>query len=123
MTEEYPLPSPKEVLIGETKKKSTIENTPWKLFAISKRVLKTWKSLVKRCPEESTECYRIISNNALQRKRGVYFPLRGKDYKGGWEYRVNGADRLFCKPIKESKRVIVYYADKHPKGGNAPTPP
>ena len=78
------------------------------MYAGSKRVLKDWRNLV--------------INNFMKRIREIAFAMR-KIFKGGWEYRVNQGDCFFYKPIKETKEVIVYYADKHPRENKYPPAP
>ena len=123
MSEKYLLPSPKEILNSQGSKKYKHEKTPWTLYASSKRVLKDWRNLVINNPDETIACYKAMSNDPMNRIRGVAFAMKGKIFKGGWEYRVNKSDRVFYKPIKDTKEVIVYYADKHPRENKYPTPP
>ena len=59
----------------------------------------------------------------MQRIPFVSFPMKGKSFKGGWEYRVTGNYRVFFQPFSSTKEVIVYYADEHPKKNKYPTPP
>jgi hypothetical protein len=46
--------------------------------------------------------------------------LKGKLYKGAWEYEVTKGDRVFYVPDEQQLKVVVYYAGKHPFP--APTP-
>ena len=123
MSEKYLLPSPKEILARESSKQHKHETTLWTVYASSKRILKDWHNLVINNPEETIACYKAISSAPMQRIRGVAFAMKGKTFKGGWEYKVNKGDRVFYQPIKDTKEVIVYYADKHPKEHKYPTPP
>lgn len=41
--------------------------------------------------------------------------------KGAWEYEVTSSERVFYVPDEENRKVLVYYAETHPK--SAPTPP
>ena len=59
----------------------------------------------------------------MQRIRGRIFPLRGQKFKGAWEYEITGADRVFYVPLFNEKKVIVYYAGKHPIKNKYPKPP
>jgi hypothetical protein len=46
--------------------------------------------------------------------------LKGKRYKGAWEYEVTKGDRGFYVPDAQQQKVVVYYAGEHRK--NAPLP-
>ena len=59
----------------------------------------------------------------MQRRRGRIFPLRGKKFKGAWEYEITGGDRVFYMPFPDEKKVIVYYAGKHPVKNKYLQPP
>ncbi len=41
--------------------------------------------------------------------------MKGKPYKGAWEYEVTGADRIMYVPDPDTKTVLIFYAGKHPK--------
>ena len=58
----------------------------------------------------------------LQRYPGRIFPLKGKKYRGAWEYELSGGDRVFYVPHEVQKKVVVYYAGEHPKK-KTPEPP
>ena len=122
MSEKYLLPSHKEILASQSSKKHK-HDTPWTVYASSKRVLKDWRNLVINNPDETIASYKAMSNAPLQRVRGIAFAMKGKIFKGGWEYKINKGDRVFYQPIKDTQEVIVYYADKHPKENKYPTPP
>ena len=93
----------------------------WLVVARNSRVNKSWEDLCARNPEKSKECYKHLSQTPTKRKPKKIFPLRGKKYKGAWEYEFSSGDRVFYIPDLQGKKVEVYYADKHPKG-NAPSP-
>jgi hypothetical protein len=40
-------------------------------------------------------------------------PLKGKKYRGVWEYEVTGGDRVFYVPDETQLKVVVFYAGKH----------
>ncbi len=93
----------------------------WKIVAHTPHVNRSWKDLMQRAPENTQRCYEYLSIVPMQRSPGRVFPLRGKRYKGAWEYEVTKGDRVFYKPIAAEQKVVVYYAGKHPK--SAPEPP
>jgi len=93
----------------------------WEVRAKNLRVNKSWQALLERSPENAARCYQHLKNSPRQRIPGRVFPLRGKKYKGCWEYEVTGGDRVFYTVDAEKKVVLVYYADEHPKPP-APTP-
>jgi hypothetical protein len=88
---------------------------------LNRRVNRDWEALLARAPENTRRCYRDLSIAPMVRKPRRVFPLKGKLYKGAWEYEVTSSDRVFYVPDPERRKVIVYYAGKHPKA--APTPP
>ena len=95
----------------------------WTVVGSNSRVVKNWRQLVLSCPENAIRCYQHLSSNPMQRSPGRIFPLRGKKFKGAWEYEITGSDRVFYVPLPDEKRVIVYYAGKHPVKNEYPKPP
>ncbi len=112
------LEAPKEILL-----RSQPQTTAWEVLGNGAKVVKSWKKLVEQCPEDATLCYERLSTNPMQRIPFVSFPMKGKSFKGGWEYRVKGNYRVFFQPFSSTKKVVVYYADEHPKKNKYPTPP
>ncbi|MFB2983684.1 hypothetical protein [Microseira sp. BLCC-F43] len=94
--------------------------TTWLVVAKNRRVNRDWEALVLRCPENCRRCYEDLSTAPTTRQPGRVFPLRGKVYKGAWEYEVTKGDRVFYVPHEEQFKVVVYYAGEHAKP--APTP-
>ncbi len=90
------------------------EPLEWRVLAKNKRVNKSWEELVHQAPESCQRCYAHLSQQPLQRLQGRAFPLKGKKYKGAWEFEVTSGDRVFYVPNTTRKVVIVYYAGKHP---------
>ncbi|HEY9768823.1 MAG TPA: hypothetical protein V6C71_10050 [Coleofasciculaceae cyanobacterium] len=72
----------------------------WAVVGINSRVVKNWRELVLSCPENAIRCYQHLSQNPMLRIRGRIFPLRGKKYKGAWEYEITTADRVFYVPLQ-----------------------
>ncbi|MEN9518292.1 MAG: hypothetical protein RLZZ381_880 [Cyanobacteriota bacterium] len=98
-------------------------NAVWAVVGSNSRVVKNWRELVLSCPENAIRCYQHLSQNPMQRSRGRIFPLRGKKFKGAWEYEITGADRVFYVPLPDENKVVVYYAGKHPVKNKYPQPP
>jgi hypothetical protein len=94
---------------------------PWLVVAKNRRVNRDWEALLLRAPENTRRCYQDLCSSPMVRKPKRVFPLKGKLYKGAWEYEVTSSDRVFYVPYEEKRKVLVYYAGKHPK--SAPTPP
>jgi hypothetical protein len=99
------------------------EDAVWAVVGSNSRVIKDWRELVLSCPENAIRCYQHLSQNPMLRSRGRIFPLRGQKFKGAWEYEITGADRVFYVPLSDEKKVIVYYAGKHPVKNKYPKPP
>lgn len=93
----------------------------WLVVAKNRRVNRDWEVLLLRAPENARRCYEDLCTAPMVRKPGRVFPLKGKLYKGAWEYEVTSAERVFYVPDPQKRKVLVYYAGEHPK--NAPTPP
>lgn len=93
------------------------------LLVVIRLVVKNWRQLVLSCPENAIRCYQHLSVTPMQRSPGRIFPLRGKKFKGAWEYEITGADRVFYVPLPDEKKVVVYYAGKHPVKNKYPQPP
>lgn len=91
----------------------TEEDSDWLVVARNRRVKKGWDSLAKKYPENLQRCYEDLSTQPMQRRRGRIFPLKGKKYKGAWEYELTGGARIFYVPDEAEKKVVVYYAGEH----------
>lgn len=94
-----------------------IQNTEgkWKVVAKNSRVNRDWRKLIERHPENTRKCYAFLRSTPLKRLPGRIFPLKGKAYKGAWEYELTKGDRIFYVPDLAIQKVTVYYAGKHPK--------
>ncbi|MBD2490075.1 hypothetical protein [Aulosira sp. FACHB-615] len=86
----------------------------WLVVAKNRRVNRDWEALMQRYPENSLRCYEDLCSTPTSRQPGRVFPLKGKTYKGVWEYEVTKGDRVFYIPDEQQLKVIVYYAGKHP---------
>ncbi|MEG3863922.1 hypothetical protein [Microcoleus sp. herbarium12] len=98
-----------------------LSESSWLVVAKNRRVNRDWEALLLRAPENTRRCYQDLCSSPMVRKPKRVFPLKGKLYKGAWEYEVTSSDRVFYVPDEEKRKVLVYYAGKHPK--SAPTPP
>ncbi|MBW4454891.1 MAG: hypothetical protein KME55_20480 [Nostoc indistinguendum CM1-VF10] len=98
---------------------SEIEST-WLVVAKNRRVNRDWEALMQRHPENTRRCYEDLCIAPTTRQPGRVFPLKGKLYKGAWEYEVTKGDRVFYVPNEEELKVVVYYAGKH--ANSSPTP-
>ena len=98
-----------------------LPESPWLVVAKNRRVNRDWEALLLRAPENTRRCYQDLCSSPMVRKPKRVFPLKGKLYKGAWEYEVTSSDRVFYVPDEDQRKVLVYYAGKHPK--SAPTPP
>jgi hypothetical protein len=105
--------------ITEIAQTSEIEKI-WLVVAKNRRVNRDWEGLVQRYPENSSRCYHDLCTAPTSRQPGRVFPLKGKKYKGVWEYEVTKGDRVFYIPNEEQLKVVVFYAGKHIQP--APTP-
>jgi hypothetical protein len=110
---------PKEILVAPSSLK-TEDKSLWKVIAKNRRVNRSWEELIQKDLESARRCYEHLKNNPLQRKPGRIFPLKGKKYKGNWEYEFNSGDRVFYTPNPEKMEVVVYYAGEHTKPAPIP---
>lgn len=85
----------------------------WLVVAKNRRVLRDWEALMQRHPENTSRCYHNLHTAPTTRQPGRVFPLKGKKYKGVWEYEVTKGDRVFYIPDEGQLKVIVFYAGKH----------
>ncbi len=111
-------PSAKE---NEAKLIAEVPASPWLVVAKNRRVNRDWEALMLRAPENTRRCYQDLFTAPMARKPKRVFPLKGKLYKGAWEYEVTSSDRVFYVPDEDKRKVLVYYAGTHPK--SAPVPP
>lgn len=95
---------------------------PWELIGHTKRVAKGWEYLAANWPESTQKCYEWLRSHPMKPRGQTCFCMKGKLYKGAWEYEIANGNRVYYKPIESERKVIVYYAGKHPKQ-SAPTPP
>lgn len=114
-------PIPADVPENVTEQVTEVPVSPWLVVAKNRRVNRDWEALLLRAPENARRCYEDLCDAPMVRKPKRVFPLKGKQYKGAWEYEVTSSDRVFYVPNEENRKVLVYYAGKHPK--IAPTPP
>lgn len=87
----------------------------WQIQFKSSKVQKGWQELLEAAPENMARCQERLSTNPLERIPGRVYPMKGKSYKGAWEYEVTGADRVLYLPDLSTKIVLIFYAGKHPK--------
>lgn len=106
---------------SETESILEISESPWLVVAKNRWVNRDWEALMLRVPENTRRCYQDLCTAPMTRKPKRVFPLKGKLYKGAWEYEVTGSDRVFYVPDEDKRKVLVYYAGNHPK--SAPVPP
>jgi hypothetical protein len=92
----------------------------WLVVAKNRRVNRDWEALIERHSESTRRCYEDLCTAPTTRKPGRVFPLKGKLYKGAWEYEVTKGDRVFYVPHEELLKVVVYYAGKHPNAAPKP---
>jgi hypothetical protein len=103
----------------ETSNTPKIE-TIWLVVAKNRRVNRDWEALIQRNPENARRCYKDLEIAPIKRQPGRVFPLKGKKYRGVWEYEVTGGDRVFYVPDETQLKAVVFYAGKHIQP--APTP-
>ena len=103
----------------ETSNTPKIE-TIWLVVAKNRRVNRDWEALIQRNPENARRCYKDLQTAPITRQSGRVFPLKGKKYRGVWEYEVSGGDRVFYVPDETQLKAVVFYAGKHIQP--APTP-
>lgn len=106
---------------SETESIAQVPAPSWLVVARNRRVNRDWEALMLRVPENTRRCYRDLCTAPMTKKPKRVFPLKGKLYKGAWEYEVTGSDRVFYVPDEDKRKVVVYYAGTHPK--SAPVPP
>lgn len=87
----------------------------WVVVARTSRVNSTWEILCARNPKSGKDCYNHLLLTPTTRKRGKIYPMKGKPYRGAWEYEFSSGDRVLYVPDIDNRKVEVYYADKHPK--------
>ncbi|WP_313888466.1 hypothetical protein [Nostoc spongiaeforme] len=73
----------------------------WLVVAKNRRVNRDWEALMQRYPENSLRCYEDLCSTPTTRQPGRVFPLKGKTYKGVWEYEVTKGDRVFYIPDEQ----------------------
>jgi hypothetical protein len=71
----------------------------WLVVAKNRRVNRDWEALVQRHPENSNRCYHDLCAAPTLRQPGRVFPLKGRKYKGVWEYcrQTTGSKSLFLR--------------------------
>jgi hypothetical protein len=112
---------PEKTLTAPSKASFEVSENSWLVVARNSRINRSWEDMLSRYPENSQKCYEHLCLNPTQRQRGRIFPLKGKKYKGAWEYELTSGARVFYVPDLALKKVVVYFAGEHPKG-KAPRP-
>ena len=113
---------PEELLAVPPKAERTdAEASLWSVVAKNERVNRDWQELIRKAGTNAARCYDYLRATPLARQPGRIFPLRGKKYKGAWEYELTKGDRVFYLPYPKIRKVSVYYAGPHPP--EAPIPP
>ncbi len=120
VSSEEPLTAP-PTIDSEAQEAAPVPSSLWLVVALNRRVNRDWEALIQRATENSRRYYEDLSTTPMVRKPKRVFPLKGKPYRGAWEYEVTKGDRVFYVPDEEKRKVVVYYAGVHPK--TAPTPP
>jgi hypothetical protein len=78
---------------------SEIETT-WLVVAKNRRVNRDWEALMQRHPENTRCCYKDLCTAPTTRQPRRVFPLKGKLYKGAWEWQK--ATECFTFQMKNS---------------------
>lgn len=89
------------------------EKAKWLVVAKNRRVNREWEKLIVRHPENTSRCYLYLCTSPMTRQPKRVFPLKGKAYKGVWEYELTGGERVFYIPDESKQKVLVYYAGNH----------
>jgi hypothetical protein len=90
-----------------------VTSAAWTVSFKNSRVRKGWLDLFDKAAENMQRCEEHLKTKPMERSAGRIFPLKGKPYKGAWEYEVTASDRVFYVPDPIEKTVLVYYAGKH----------
>ncbi len=85
----YPLLAPPE---------PTDVTGPYQLRARSARVARNWQDMSSRIPKAVQRCYEHLAEDPHRSIPGRIFPLRGKEFRGLWEYEVSSSERLYYLP-------------------------
>ena len=99
--------------MGSAEDATDISSGAWAVFFKNSRVEKGWLDLCEKAAENMQRCKEHLKAKPMERSPGRIFPLKGKPYKGAWEYEVTASDRVFYIPDPVEKTVLVYYAGKH----------
>jgi hypothetical protein len=95
---------------------------PWSVVAYNKSRLADWEQLVRNTEQNAINAFDWLVRNPIMRMPGRCYPLRHSQYRGHWCYEIGAGDRLYYRPYEDEKKVVVWYAGKHPKD-RIPLPP
>ena len=88
-----------------------VKDQSWVVVARNPRVNKDWEKLIKQSPENARRCYERLCENPMQRSPGRIFPLKGKQYRGAWEYELTVVTGFFmCLTQKLGKSLFTMQA-------------
>nr|WP_063842325.1 tetratricopeptide repeat protein [Hassalia byssoidea] len=90
--------------ISETPETTETEKN-WLVVAKNRWVNRDWEALMQRHAENSSRCYHDLHTAPTNRQPGRVFSLKGKKYKGVWEYEVSKGDRVFYIPNEEGVKL------------------
>lgn len=85
----------------------------YKIVADSARVLRGWRDLEDRVPEDIARVAARLSLAPLERYPRRQFPLKYGSFRHIWEYEVNRADRIFYRVDVGERAVVILYAGPH----------
>lgn len=79
----------------------------YQLRALSARVERNWDEMANRIPKAVQACYDHLANDPYRRIPRRVFPLKGRRYRGLWEYEVTGSNRLYYLPDAQNEPEMI----------------
>ncbi len=91
---------------------------PYELRARSARVARSWEDMASRIPKAVQGCYEHLVHEPYRRIPGRVFPLKGKVFRGLWEYEVSGGERLYYLPDAQKEPEMAGWRARGGSGVN-----
>ncbi len=89
------------------------ERNGYAIVADSARVLRGWRDLEERVPDDISRVTARLIVAPLERYPRRQFPLKYASLRHIWEYEVNRADRIFYRVNTDERVVVILYAGPH----------
>ncbi len=91
------------------------------VYAHNKDLIKGWEWLCRYLPSAARKSYDILRTAPQTTIPRRYYMLKHKNFQGKWCHEVGAGERIYFGIYEDQRKVVVYYAGRHPN--QVPMPP